>query len=171
MAQFVNYKKRNFTLPLGCKDLIDLLVPSRRQTKGRSPPPDIKEERFATCGMSEIGRCVSILLQPRRKFSLVTVTSQQLHFSVRLYRFRDEPLGAIALLNEDTPREQAVRTFFERQGMDYIHSASRAAHGVGCLVYPLPSEASGVIRLTTELLRSVYGMSDEAGLDFYCYED
>jgi hypothetical protein len=74
------------------------------------------------------------------------------------------------LANENAQSQLAVRTFFEQQGVDYIHPASRAAHGVGCLVYPLPSDARGVMRLTTELLQSVYGMSDEAGLDFYCYE-
>jgi hypothetical protein len=52
-----------------------------------------------------------------------------------------------------------------------MHSASRAAHGLGCLVYPLPSDAPSIIKLTTELLQSVYGMSDDAGLEFYCYED
>lgn len=31
MSKFVNYKKRAFTLPPGCKDLIDVLAPSRRR--------------------------------------------------------------------------------------------------------------------------------------------
>src|SRR5437762_6456917 len=34
MAQFVNYKKRSFTLPPGCKDFIDVLEPSSRAIKG-----------------------------------------------------------------------------------------------------------------------------------------
>lgn len=55
MAQFVNYKKRSFTLPPGCKNLIDVLEPSRRQTKGHTAtggfqPLEIREERFPTAG-------------------------------------------------------------------------------------------------------------------------
>ena len=70
MAQFVNYKKRGITLPAGCKDLIDVLGPSRRQTKAHVatcgfPPLEIKEERFPTAGLAQIGRYMSMLLQWR----------------------------------------------------------------------------------------------------------
>ena len=178
MAQFVNYKKRDFTLSPGCKDLIDVLTTSGRQAKRHvacsgSPRPKIREDRFATFGLPQIERYVSMLVQPRREFSLLRVTSQKLHFSVWLHRFRTQPLGAIALINEDAQREQAIRAFFEQQGIKSSldkSSVSGAADGAGYLVYPLPSDASGVIRLTTELLRNVYGVDDE-GLDFYCYED
>ena len=66
MAQFVNYKKRGITLPPGCKDLIDVMAPSRRRTKahvGASgfPPFEIKEDRFSTAGLeySYGQRCTS----------------------------------------------------------------------------------------------------------------
>ena len=180
MAQFVNYKKRDFALPPGCKDLIDVLEPSRRQTKSEAPnsspqAPDFKQERFASIGLAQIERYASMLLKPRREFSCLTMTSQEFHVSVRLFRLRNQPLGAIVLIIEDAKREQAIRVFFEQQNIKPSghpkSSASGAGDGVCCLIYPLPPDAPGLIRLTKGLLQNVYGIGDEAGLYFDCYED
>lgn len=172
MAEFVNYKKRDFALPPGCKDLIDVLKPSGQQADGY---PKFTQERFPTSGLAQIGRYVSMLIRARREFSMIDVTSYEFQLSVRLYRFRTEPFGAITLVNENAHREQAIRAFFEQRGIEpdseNTVSCSRASGGISILSYPLPPDASAIISLTTELLRSIYSVSDGAGLDFYCYED
>ncbi len=75
------------------------------------------------------------------------------------------------LVAKDAHREQTVRAFFEQHGIEAFalsdFGGGDAARG---LVYPLPSGAPRAISLTIELLRSVYGLSEEAGLDFRYYE-
>lgn len=177
MAQFVNYKKRTFTLPSGCKDLIEVLAPSRRNTKGRSadaglPPLEIKEDRFPTAGLAQIGRYVSMLLQARGELFTLSVTAQGFQFPLALYRIRSEQTFAIVLVTNEPHRERAIRAFFEQQRLQAIMDdgnlgASGAARG---LAYPLPFDIARASSLTTGLLRSVYGLSEEAGLDFRYYE-
>jgi len=179
MTQFVNYKKRAFTLPPGCKDLIEVLAPSRRRTKANVatcgfPSLEIREERFATAGLAQIGRYVLMLLEWRGELFTLSVTAQTFEFPVTLYRSKSAQTVAVVLVTKGAHQEQAIRAFFERQGIEALgdcapsdFATADAARG---LAYPLPSDAGRAISLTTELLRSVYGLSDEAGLDFRYYE-
>jgi hypothetical protein len=179
MPQFVNYKKRAFTLPPGCKDLIDVLAPSLRQKRthiitGGFQPLEIKVERFPTAGLAQIGRYVSMLVHSRGEFFTLSLTAEDFDYPVTLYRSRSEQTAAIVLVTKDSHREQAIRAFFEQQGTkvlwDYPPSVlgpGDAAHG---FVYPLPPDAASAASLTTELLRSVYGLNAEAGIDFRYYE-
>jgi hypothetical protein len=77
-------------------------------------------------------------------------------------------------MSKDAQWEQAIRAFFEQQGIealwDYASSDFGAADAARGFVYPSPPDAERAISLTTKLLRSVYGLSDEAGLDFRYYE-
>ncbi len=178
MAQFVNYKKRGFTLPPGCKDLIDVLEPSRRHSgvpmaTGGFPPLKIKEVRFARAGLAQIGRYVSMLLQWRGEMFILSITAQSFEFPVTLRRSRSEQTPAIVLVTKQPHQEQAIRAFFEQQGVellwDYPPSDLGAADSARSLVYSLPPEAARAISLTTELLRRVCGLSDASAIHFrYC---
>jgi hypothetical protein len=179
MPQFVNYKKRAFTLPPGCKDLIDMLVPSRQRIEvqvatGGFQPFEIKEERFPTAGLAQIGRYVSMLLQWRGELATLSVTAQSFDYPVTLYRSRVEQTAAIVLVTKEPHQEQAIRAFFERQGieilLDYPPSVLGGGDAARGLAYPLPAETPRATSLTMELLQSVYGLSADAGLDFRYYE-
>lgn len=174
MGQFVNYKKRSFTLPPGCKNLIDVLERSRRSTRGHVgsggfQPFELREERIPTAGLAQIGRYVAMLLQSRAELFILSVTAQDFQLPVTLYRSRSEKAVAIVLVTKEVNREDAIRAFFEQQGL----KAFLAEQDVGdarSLAYPLPLDVAHATSLTAELLRSVYGVSNEAGLDFRYYE-
>src|SRR5207249_2797367 len=138
------------------------------------PPFEIKEDRFSTAGLEQIGRYVSMLLQWQGELFTVSITTQSFDFPVTLYRSKREQTVAIVLVTKEEHQERAIRAFFERQAIealgDYAPSDLGAADSVRGLTYPLPSDLARAVSLTTELLRSVYGLSDEAGLDFRCYE-
>jgi hypothetical protein len=179
MAEFVNYKKRGFTLPSGCKDLIDVLVPSRRRSAVQMATGDfasleIKEERFPTAGLEQIGRFVSMLLQSRGEMFTLSITAQGFEFPVTLYRSRSDQTAAFVLVTKQLTLEQSIRAYFEHEGIPVLSdlppsdlAGGDAARG---LAYPLPSEAPRAISVTTKLLRSVYGLSDESGMEFRFYE-
>ena len=165
--------------PPGCKNLIDALELSRRQTMGRMatggfPPVEIKEERFPTAGLAQIGRYVAMLLQSRGELFTLAITAREFEFPVTLYRCTSEQTVAIVLVSKDAHREQAIRCFFEQHAiellLDHAPSDLGAADAARGLVYPLAADTARAITLTTELLRIVYGLSDEAGLDFRYYE-
>lgn len=178
MSQFINYQKRGFALPSGCKDLIDVLEPSKRRTKshgitGTFQSPQFREEHFPAAGLSQIERYVSMLLQSRGQFFVLNIAVRDEQFPVVLYRIKSEKTIAMVLVVKDTHREQAIRAFFDHQAiqplMDDVFpdvSTGSVAHG---LSYPLPSDTSNITSLTKDLLRRVYGLSEETGVDYrYC---
>lgn len=177
MTQFVNYKKRSFTLPPGCKDLIEVIAPYRQNMKGRStdvglPYLEIKEDRFPTAGLAQVGRYVSMLLRARGELFTLSVTAQGFQFPVTLYRSRTAQIFEIVLVTKEPHQERAIRMFFEQRGLQAIMDdgdldAPGAARG---LAYPLPFDPARATILTTELLQSAYGLSKMAGLDFRYYE-
>lgn len=173
MKPLVNYKKRKFTLPPGCKNLIDVLEPSRRQAKehhltGWLSSPQLREERFATAGLAHIGRFMSMLLHSRKELFQLSIIVPGFQFPVAMYRHRSEQIAAIVLVTKDSQLEQAIRSFFEQGNLQAISDDQdvETPDAPRCLAYPLPSEAAHAISLTTGLLRSVYRLSEEAGLVF-----
>lgn len=175
MAQFVNYKKRGCTLPPGCKDLIDVLKLSRRRTKGHIltggfQPLKIREQEFPTAGLAQIGRYVSMLLKFRGELFTLSIRALDFEFPVTLYRYRSEQTVSIVLVTKSARRQQAIRAFFGQQGLQVVLALRDTPDAACGLTYPLPVDLARVTSLATELLRSVYGLSDEAGLSFCCYE-
>jgi len=175
MSQFVNYQKRSLTLPSGCKNLIDVLTLPRQQPKGNIPACgfpslDIKEDRVPTAGLAQVRRYVSMLLQSRGELFTVSVTAHNFKFPVTLYRIKRDQTVAIMVVTNETRQERAIRTFFEQQGLEAIFDQVETSDARRGLAYPLPFDVARVTSLTTELLRSVYGLSAEAGLNFRYYE-
>ena len=177
MSKFVNYKKRSFTLPPGCKNLSDVLAPSRQQTKGTIvscgfPRVEIKEDRVPSAGLAQVERYVSIVIASRAELFTLSVAAHGFQFPVTLYRSRIEQMFAIVLVLKEAHQERAVRTYFEQQGLDAIYDQSDVdtPDATRCLAFPLPVDVARATSVTIELLRRVYGLSEEAGLDFRYYE-
>jgi len=180
MSQFVNYTKRSFKLPRGCKDLIDILEPARRRIKVEVPSdtvelPIIKKDHYHTAGLAQIGRYLSMLFGSSAEVFALMVTYRDDQYPVALCRNKSERSVEIALLAKDTDREQAIRAFFDRRGiqplLDYATSDACPQGAARGLTYRLPFDASDdATSLATDLLRGVYGLSDVAGLDFSYYE-
>jgi len=102
------------------------------------------------------------------------VTTREDEFTVVLYRSAIESATAMVPLAKDAHTELGVRGFFDRQGirplLDCKLPDAGSRYTQRCLVYPLPLEAARATDLTVELFRHVYGLSNEAGLDFRYYE-
>jgi len=81
-------------------------------------------------------------------------------------------LTVLAVVHENTNREQAVRGVFEAAGLAPIFDqAAAGAWFVQVLKYPLPSAASHVEELISDLLRSGYGLAKNARLEFGFWEN
>jgi hypothetical protein len=180
MSQFVNYQKRGITLPTGCKNLVDVLQPPSRRRElsfnhGVAPdgqPFEIKKQWYPGAGIAQLGRFLPMLLRSRKELFVIDVSEGNFEWKVTLYRSRAEQVVAIAMVACGAKREQDIRAYFEQQSVRPIHdfmlSDLRSGNPERGLVYPLPFDAANAFTLTTELLRDVYAVSDEAGLE-YCY--
>ena len=167
MARLIKHRKR-------CHS--DRPAPRRRRRGARSAidvfaPIDYQEERCATAGLAQIGRFVSMMFESREGFFAFTIEAQGLEFPVGLWRKRRDQTVAMLLFTCAAEREQAIRAFFDQQGIQALgDDQDRASPGAArALAYRLPLEPARVTRVVTQLLRSVYGLSDEAGLDFRYY--
>lgn len=169
MSQFVNYRNRAVTLPPGCKDLIDVLAPSQKEAHMVSYSTQmlgvkkVKKDRFPAAGLAQVAHYVTMLLESQGRFFVVSVAPSGCNYPVALYRSMDDT-PAIGLLTKEAQQEQAIRAFFAKQNIEVLLECPPP--DARALVYALPPEIPRAISLTTDLLRDVYGLNDETGIDF-----
>ncbi len=90
MSQFVNYAKRGFTLPPGCRDLVDLLRYPRERAKDGSvgcgwSPLSLHERLSLPGSMDDLERLLGILVHPRGATSAIEIHAEAFPCSVMLY--------------------------------------------------------------------------------------
>jgi hypothetical protein len=170
----VNYGKRSISLPAGCKDLIDLLHPSKQKASGPGlgggrESPVYKTDHFPRAGLAQVARYIAMSVESPAEVFLIYICSLDEELAVGLRRnkgpktFELVPMRFVSTdVSWHTEIEHSVRAFCEQQGIQPI--------GHRPVVYSLPIDASLVSELTIRLLRVVYGLNDESGLDFYYFE-
>ena len=161
MNEFVNFRKRNVELPPGCKDLVDVL----QQAKGH--PAATSAVRSAE-GLGELGKHLLRLLELGAKFRYLVITWDEMN-AVQLMH-QDRVLTALAVVHEKTHREQAVRGVFGAASLTPILDEALAGWSLRMLVYRLPGGASSTQELISDLLRTGYGLAENAGLNFESWE-
>ena len=121
MAKFVNYKKRNVTLPAGCKDLIDLLEPGKRRkaTELLGPHPNMKvmrDDSFIS-KLSEIGKPISAALESGAPMAMLSVSSLDEQTSLDVHRMGGENLSTSVSFTQTALSEQKMKAIFENLGL------------------------------------------------------
>ncbi|HZR18677.1 MAG TPA: hypothetical protein VFE51_15400 [Verrucomicrobiae bacterium] len=173
MSQFVNFKKRGFTLPPGCKNLIDVLKPTLQQGKAgftseALAPFGIQKERFPSSGLAEIERFVERLFHPRGEAFVVEIAAQALSSPIMLFCSKTERQAGIVLEPRDVPQEEAARGFFQRRGTEPLLESGH--EGTPTLLYRLPRDVGAASALVRELIQEVFALGSDAGLDFEYYD-
>src|SRR5260370_9494458 len=174
MARLVNYGKRSISLPAGCKDLIDLLHPSKQKASGPGlgggrETPAYKTAHCARAGPGQVARYVAMSVESLAEVFLLYICTLDQQLAVGLRRnkgaktFELVPMRFVSTaVSRHTDIEQAVRAFCDQEGIQPI--------GHCPAVYSLPIDASLVSELITNLLRAVYGLNDDSGLIFYYFK-
>ena len=80
-------------------------------------------------------------------------------------------LAALAVIHENTHREESVRDVFESAGLKPVADEPVAGFSVRVLRYSLAGEAAGVVQLTSELLRRGYGLAENVRLEIASWDD
>lgn len=184
MAKFVNYKKRNITLPAGCKNLSDLLPKAKSSTPrgiigithggGQDEPPPTDSRNWSVTGkLTDMAdRVAPVFASHALCFSLdVRPSDQEPHVDV--YRTGDGETCSSITVQMGTDREKAVRDFLTRHGLRVpIDSGIPASFNPNLPVHhfyellPPPGEMSQLTAVLVDLFREVFGLTDESELSF-----
>src|SRR5258705_13932077 len=157
MKGFVNFGKRSVQLPAGCKDLIDLIEPSKRR-------PVSTLTTHAAQGLKDIGKHLSGLLGPGTKCKNLAITWHENNY---LQLINEEGvLSALVVVHENTGREQAIRAFFAAASLAPFLDEAVGHSFVRVLRYPLPEGTSKIEQLVFSLLRAGYGLAESVRLEF-----
>jgi len=161
MNKFVNFGKRSVALPAGCKDLIDVLQQPKRH------PASTLTVRSAE-GLADVAKHLLRLLELGAKFRYLVITWDEMN-AVQLMN-EEAVLTALAVVHENTHREQAVRGVFGAAGLAPILDEAVAGLAVRVLGYPLPDGACSIEELISDLLRTGYGLAENVRLKFGSWE-
>src|SRR5437879_6032211 len=161
MNKFVNFGKRSVELPAGCKDLIDVLQQAKRY------PASTLTIRSAE-GLTDVAKHLLRLLELGAKSRYLVITWHEMNY-VQLMN-QEGVLTALAVVHENTHREQAVRGVFGAAGLRPILDEALAGWSVRMLAYSLQGGASSTPELISDLLRTGYGLAENVGLEFESWE-
>lgn len=173
MSKFVDYSKRDVTLPLGCKDLIDVLLPRRVPRPGIPSEQPAVTRGFQTMDrLSEIPRYVAMLATSKSEHFTLMISAVDDRLSVLLNRTESEEISVFIFAAGDVERERGILEFSQRHGLRVIRDPHSAADGerVLGLKNPLPSTPSQLSKIITELLCSVYALTEESVIQFLNYD-
>lgn len=171
MCDFVNYKKRDVSLPEGCKDLADVL--------NRKPPP---VDQKLTCGkLSEIAEYVTRVWESQAPDLLLCFApGKELDFTFERLTFWFQRvsggLQARIQIQMGTPVETALRHFLQRHGFQVpdhsvpAHFSSKLPVLMICEISPLPADPLELSALATELFTEVCVLREDSDLTFFYYE-
>ena len=163
MNEFVNFGKRSVELPAGCKDLIDVLQQAKRH------PASTLTVRSAE-GLADVAKHLLRLLELGAKSWYLVITWHEMNYVELMIMNEEAVLTALAVVHENTHREQAVRGVFGAAGLTPIIDEAVAGWSVRVLGYPLPDGASSIEELISDLLRTGYGLAENVRLKFGSWE-
>ena len=156
LNEFVNLRKRGVELPAGCKDLNDVLQLGKRYPVSTFMPRSAEV-------LGDIVKHLPALLGPGAKSRSLAITWHELNY---LHLMNEEgALAALAVVHENTHREQAIRGVFRAVGLEPTLDEVVAGWFVRVLRYPLPGGLSSIDELISDLLRTGFGLAENARLE------
>ena len=161
MNKFVDFGKRSVELPAGCKDLIDVLQLTKRR-------PVSTLATHPAEGLGDLAKHLSSLLEPGAKSRSLVITWHEMNY-VQLMN-QEGVVTALAIVDEKTRREQAVRGVFGAAGLTPILDEAVAGWSMRMLGYTLPGGAPSTEELISDLLRNGYGLAENARLELGFWE-
>jgi len=170
MADFVNYNKREVTLPAGCKDLIDVLRPREGKPAGRRAESGIGP-------LSEIAEHVQGVFDSRGRISALQITSPDGRIAANVRKKLGKHITALVTFQRGSEQEKAVRDFLASRGMQPPRDSEAPKLfffpdlpvQMFCEISPLSPDPLEVSRLILDLFRRV-GLKDDALMDYHYFE-
>jgi hypothetical protein len=166
MSEFVNYNKRDISLPKGCKDLADVL-----QGKGEGKPnlPGNHEESLGR--LAELDEWAARAFESHAKMLQLQVWTSEQAATLMLHR-RGRKTGASVTVRGGSSTEEKVKAVFERKGLatpqgsplpkTLFFPESSTTYDLT----PFSKDAASFSALAKDLLKNVCGLEDESPVWF-----
>ncbi|HEU0037909.1 MAG TPA: hypothetical protein VFR76_01420 [Verrucomicrobiae bacterium] len=165
MNLFVNPKKRGFLLPGGCKDLMDVLQLSERKRQADRLTPAVRSE-LEVGTLAHIHRHLEKLSSFVAQFTVLAMVSMDGRMRVVLERSADElriyPVMGLAEAEKDAEDFFSARAI--QPCIDFL--VGNPGKPTRVLSFPLPFDPSKASEVTSDLIRSVYGLDADAEIEF-----
>jgi len=188
MADFVNYHKREVTLPGGFKDLTDLFNPPRRDeitqlqkeirhVHAQSPSFEIDRDESGSISVQEIGPKVRAVYEAKASTSSLSLdVPEPQPFHLSLLHMRDESakfLYAVLTIGR-APKERAnaAMSVFATYGLtpsiseNFSLCKPEAAPEIGFNIKQMPDDPEVFTELAVALFHEMVSKSDEPLLRF-----
>jgi hypothetical protein len=168
MNDFVNPNTRSISLPIGCKDLIDVVA-----IRNCKPDTHCKHTRFGD-HLAVIERDLPRLLQPTGKFPRVVIAT---HYRKHL----EEDRGYVSVIQgcvsegpvvdaicKDRSQEQLVQSAFAKKRISPVLEPKRLRSKRSLTRYPLPTDIFVAAQLIGEIFRAGYGLDNRTMIALDC---
>lgn len=165
MNPFVNPQKRGILLPNGCGDLMDVLQMSKRQPEAGWGSPLVKPE-VQVSALVHVSRYLLGLAASTVRSRVLIIASSDAQMRVVIERSASGltiyPVMGLA------DREKEVEEFFVARGVQPSVDFLVGHPGISTRVlgFPLPSDPGLAAGLTSDLIRSAYGLEPVAEVEF-----
>jgi hypothetical protein len=164
MNDFVNDNNRCVELPQGYKNLIDVLE-AKKDSSPITSDLSLKNERVPARGLAHIEDYLRWFLCSKSR-PLLSFFPARGQMAFTLMYGKDDPYMMFCFHGLDTACEKEVRGVLMVSGLSSISDAVVPNTNQRVLTFPLPTMLNDAVKIVTELLRTAYGVSDEAGLGF-----
>ena len=174
MADFVNYNKRDASLPAGCKDLLDVLYQKSQSAECLGAEDKMRHiVRKGTLAMVESN--VSRALQSRSPHLLLSISPPAKCLQFVLQRQPVVGMLARVQVTMGSSTEIDLRRFLEVRGfrtpdqsVPKFFSPNLPVE-MNCDISSAVGDPGGIVKLATDLFREVCRLSDKEELTFlYC---
>lgn len=194
MADFVNYNKREVTLPGGFKDLTDLFDPPQpdpiaefqketRHLYGKSSASEIVPHESGSISVHEIGPKVRAVYEAKASLSSLSLDAPGPHtFHLSLLHMRIAPVkgvepvealhGHLTIGRAPKERADAVMRVFASYGLEpritenFSLCKPEAAPEIGFDIKQIPEDPEAFVKLAVALFHELVSKSDEPLLRF-----
>src|SRR6266404_2534681 len=175
MLDFVDYHKRDISLPWGWTDLIQVLQANRGSSY--APPRETEpQEEYSSYEiikpLSQIEKYISLVFESGVALSLqiVPFAGKKLEFTLQKLPFND--MRATVHVRMGTEVETRVGRFLETRGFSVPDSSVPAMFNPNlpvelfCDISPLPTDERQLAKLVGDLFHEVCGLNDQSELAF-----
>jgi len=135
-----------------------------------------KPEKFRSEGFAQIENYISRLLKSSARFNSLIIARPNGQMAVSVMKRGKLPwFSAMVNWRSEPERERAIMDFFAQRGLsttqDYLAGNGEVPDAIRCLAYSLPADVQFITAITKEVLREVYHLREEEGLNFTFQED
>jgi hypothetical protein len=179
MSKFVNYKKRDISLPGGCKDLMDVITQGKTHVSlshFHNAAHELPEGEGKTIlgTIADIPKYVLKALGPSSGNFVLMIQSPNHWLAVNIQGLGIDTVSAFVWFPDDPERKKIVQAFFQHHSLEVPNDTEVLAQflfpdqpvTLTFAIKPEPGDAQGLANLTMDLFRHCCASGENPEMHF-----